>query len=228
MGVVLVETLSQPSIKEVDYIMEIDKKPTWMTPFKDYLLNGVLPKSKSEARKLLRKISRFLMQGDTLYRSGFSAPLLGRVSQDEAKEILENVHEGNCGDHAGRQNLARKILRYRYFWPTLNRDALNYAQRCDRCRRFAKIPRAPANEISQMVSPRPFAVWGIDLIGELLMARGGAKYVIVAVDYFTRWVEAEPMATITSAKVVSFVIKNIICRYALHQKLKFATDPPPN
>lgn len=101
MGVVLVESLSRPSIEEVDYIIVIDEKPSWMTPFKDYLLNGVLPKSRNEARKHLRKIPRFLMQGDTLYRRGFSAPLLRCVTQDEAKEILENVHKGNCGNHAG-------------------------------------------------------------------------------------------------------------------------------
>ena len=51
------------------------------------------------------------------------------------------------------------------------------------------------------------------------MARGGVKYVIVAVDYFTKWVEAEPMATITTAIVVSFVIKNIICRYGVLYKI---------
>ncbi|MDQ4222782.1 hypothetical protein RBK84_00105, partial [Pseudomonas aeruginosa] len=83
--------------------MKIDKKPTWMTPFKDYLHNGVLPKSKNEARKLLRKIPRFLMQEDTLYRRGFSAPLLRCVTQDETKEIQENVHKGNCSDHARGQ-----------------------------------------------------------------------------------------------------------------------------
>lgn len=76
MCVVLVEKLSRPTVAEVDYIMEVDEKPTWMTPFKDYLLNGALPKSRNEARKLLRKITRFLMKGDTLYRRGFSAPLL--------------------------------------------------------------------------------------------------------------------------------------------------------
>ena len=125
MGVVLVETLSRPSIEEADIVMEIDEKSTWMTPFKDYLLNGVLPKSRNEAQKFLRKVPRFLMQGGTLYQRGFSAPLLRCVTQDEAKEILENVHEGNCSDRVGGQNLARKILRYGYFWLTLNKDALN-------------------------------------------------------------------------------------------------------
>lgn len=60
---------------------------------------------------------------------------------------------------------------------------------------------------------------GINLTGELPMARGGPKYVTVAVDYFTKWVEAEPMTTVTLAKVFSFVIKNIIYRYGVPYKI---------
>ena len=70
-----------------------------------------------------------------------------------------------------------------------------------------------------MTSPWPFAVWGIDLIGELPMGRGGAKYAIVAVDYFTKWVEAEPLNKISSAKVINFLIKNILCRYGIPLKI---------
>ena len=66
-----------------------------------------------------------------------------------------------------------------------------------------------------MVSPWPFAMWGIDIIGALPLARGGAKYAIVAVDYFTKWAEAEPLATITTKKVINFVVRNIICRFGL-------------
>lgn len=57
------------------------------------------------------------------------------------------------------------------------------------------------------------------MIGELPMGRGGAKYVIVAVYYFIKWVEVEPLFTITSAKVVSFVTKNLICRYGVPYKI---------
>ena len=66
-----------------------------------------------------------------------------------------------------------------------------------------------------MVSPRPFAMWGIDLVGSLLKAIGGAKYAIVAVDYFTKWAEAKPLATITTKKVINSVVRNIICRFGL-------------
>lgn len=70
-----------------------------------------------------------------------------------------------------------------------------------------------------MGSPWKFVIWVIDLIGELSMTKEEAKYVIVAVDYFTKWVKADPTATITSAKVVSFVIKNIIYSYGVPYKI---------
>ena len=70
-----------------------------------------------------------------------------------------------------------------------------------------------------MTSPWPFAVWGIDLIGELPMGRGGAKYAIVVVDYFTKWVEAEPLNKISSAKVINFLIENVLCRYGAPLKI---------
>ena len=64
-----------------------------------------------------------------------------------------------------------------------------------------------------------FAVWGIDLIGSLSTGKVSAKYAVVVVDYFTMWVEAEPLATITTKKVLDFVVKNIICRYGLPRKI---------
>ena len=80
-------------------------------------------------------------------------PLLRCVTKEEAKTILAEVHGGECGDRSGGQTLAKKILRYGYFWPDINRDATSYARKCDRCQRFAKIPRATSTEITKMVSP---------------------------------------------------------------------------
>ena len=70
-----------------------------------------------------------------------------------------------------------------------------------------------------MTSPWPFAVWRIDLIDSLPNGKGGVKYVIVAVDYFTKWTEAEPLASITVKKSLDFVIKNIVCKYGLPRKI---------
>ena len=186
-----------------------------MTPIKNFLKNGTLPSKKSEKRAVVRKATRYVIQDDTLYRQGFSMPLLRCIAHDDIKRVLREVHEGECGDHTGGQTLAKKILRYRYFWPTINKDAADYSRRCDKCQRFAKIPRAPSTQLKSMVSPWPFATWGIDIIGVLPIAKGGAKYAIVAVDYFTKWVEAEPLTKITTRKVISFVVRNIICRFGI-------------
>ena len=97
----------------------------------------------------------------------------------------------------------------------MNKDSLNYVKKCDKCQRFANIPRAAPNELTLMTSPWPFAVWGIDLIGSLPTGKGGVKYAIVAVDYFTKWVEAEPLAAITTKKALDFVVKSVICIYGL-------------
>ena len=64
-------------------------------------------------------------------------------------------------------------------------------------------------------SPWPFAQWGIDIMGPLLQGKKQVKFLLVAVDYFTKWVEAKTLATITEAKVRSFVWKNIVCRFGI-------------
>jgi len=186
-----------------------------MTPIKNYILHGILPEKGSERRKVFWKASRYIVQGGILYRIGFSMPLLRCVAHDEIKRMLKEVHEGACGDHTGGQTLAKKIVRYGYFWPTVNRDAADYSRKCDKCQRYTKISRAPPTEIIQMVSPWLFATWGIDLIGSLPMSRSRAQYAIVAVDYFTKWAEAVPMSTITTKKVIDFVVNNLICRFEI-------------
>ena len=94
-------------------------------------------------------------------------PLLRCVSKEKAKELMREVHEGFCGDHAGGQSLSKKILRQGYFWPTMNEDSMEFVRKCDKCQRFSKIQRAAPNELKQMQSSWSFAVWGIDLIGSL-------------------------------------------------------------
>ena len=70
-----------------------------------------------------------------------------------------------------------------------------------------------------LTSPWPFAVWGIDLIGALPIGKGGVHYAVMAIDYFTKWAEAEPLAIITLKRVLDFVVKNIVCRFGLPRKI---------
>ena len=103
---------------DIDWIMNLtQERESWMTPIKEYLLNGSVPESPKERQRLLRKVPRYLIQDGRLYRRGFSMPLLRFVTKEESKAILAEVHGGECGDHSGGQTLAKKILQYGYFWP---------------------------------------------------------------------------------------------------------------
>ena len=66
-----------------------------------------------------------------------------------------------------------------------------------------------------ITSPWPFSQWGIDIINPLPQGKGQVKFLLVTIDYFTKWVEAEALSTITEAKIQSFVWKNIICRFGI-------------
>ncbi|CAL8992882.1 unnamed protein product, partial [Prunus brigantina] len=131
---------------------------------------------------------------------------IGKIHRDY---ILWEVHSGVCGDHSGSRSLAHKVFRQGYFWPTLHQDANVLVKKCDKCQRFGSVPHIPAEPLSPIVSPWPFAQWGLDLIGPMPEGKGQVKYVVVAVDYFTKWVEAKVLATITAARVEDFVWTNI-------------------
>ena len=70
-----------------------------------------------------------------------------------------------------------------------------------------------------MMAPWPFAQWGLDILGPFLVGTRQMKFLVVVIDYFTKWVEAEPLASITQQNVKNFVWKNILCRFGVPQVL---------
>ena len=94
-------------------------------------------------------------------------------------------------------------------------DAVELVKKCNKCQRFRNVQRLPAERLTMITSPWPFAQWGIDIIGPLPLGKGQVKFLLVAIDYFIKWVNAEALATITKAKIRSFMWKNIICRFGI-------------
>jgi hypothetical protein len=76
---------------------------------------------------------------------------------------------------------------------------------CDKCQRFTNVPKVPPKELTPMTSPWPFTQWGLNIMGPFLAGTKQAKFLVVVIDYFTKWVEAEPLATITKKNVKNFV-----------------------
>uniref|UniRef100_A0A2N9I792 Uncharacterized protein n=1 Tax=Fagus sylvatica TaxID=28930 RepID=A0A2N9I792_FAGSY len=213
-----VEIQGRPST-EKETINPISFTTTWMLPIIRYLKEGTLPADRAEAHKLRIRASRFQLLGGILYKMGFSRPHLRCLSPEEANYVIREVHEGVCGNHSGARSLAHKLTRAGYYWPSLLHDATQFVKACDKCQRFANVPRVPPEEFTPITSPWPFAQWGLDIMGPFPVGTKQAKFLVVAIDYFTKWVEAEPLATISEKNVKSFVWKAVICRFGIPRVL---------
>ncbi|KAK8951805.1 hypothetical protein KSP39_PZI004309 [Platanthera zijinensis] len=97
----------------------------------------------------------------------------------------------------------------------MKREATDFVQRCKSCQLHANVPRQPPVALSTLQGAWPFAQWGVDLLGPLHQALGQRKFLIMAIDYFTKWVEAEPLAKITEENAKQFMWKNIVWRFGI-------------
>ncbi|XP_030936484.1 uncharacterized protein LOC115961687 [Quercus lobata] len=200
-------------------IQEIGSESNWTTTLVSYLKNGVLLDGKEAIRKLKVQATRFVLIKDVLYKRGFSRPYLRCLGMKEADYVMKEVHEGICGNHSGSRSLVHKLVRAGYYWPTMQKDAEAYVKTCDKCQMFNNITRQPTEKLTSMTAPWPFAQWGLDIMGPFPTALRQLKFLVVGIDYFTKWVEAEALATITEKNVWSFNWKCIVCRFGIPRVL---------
>ena len=112
------------------------------------------------------------------------------------------------------------IRRTGYFWPTILEDCFEYYKGCQDCQRFGNVQKSPASAINPIIKPWLFRGWGIDLIGQIFLPSSkGHKFILVATDYFIKWVEAIPLKTISSKNMVGFVKKHIVYRFGIPQTI---------
>ncbi|GJY39436.1 reverse transcriptase domain-containing protein [Tanacetum coccineum] len=133
------------------------------------------------------------------------------VDGKEALKILEACHSGPTGGHYGANFTAKKVFYAGLFWPTIYKDAFEFVKSCDACQRQGKISQR--NEMPQNAIQvcEIFDVWGIDFMGPFPSSRGN-KYILVAVDYLSKWVEAKALPT-NDARVVVKFLKSLFSRF---------------
>ncbi|XP_071926285.1 uncharacterized protein [Coffea arabica] len=211
---VLVEIVRSRAYDQVDAAV-IQVISSWMDPIVRYLANGELPPNRVEARRVLLRSRGYELSSGVLYKKSYLRPWLRCITPEEGNYILRELHGGICGNHVGPRVLAKKGMLSGYYWPTIFLDSADLVARCKSCQLHAPIHHVPTQEMIPLQSPWPFFQWGIDLLGPFPRAPGGYEHIVMAVDYFTKWVEAEPLTTISSRSVQKFLWRNIVCRFGI-------------
>ena len=187
-----------------------------MDPISLYLERDILPEEKSKAEKLQRKAPRFWLSEDRkLYKRSFSGSYLLCVHPEASESLLEELHEGVCRSHTRGRSLSHQAITQGYWWPGMQKEAQKYVKKCDQCQKFAPNIHQPGGVLNPFCSPWLFAQWGLDIVGHFPKTVGNKKYLRVCTNYFTKWVEAEPLANIRDVDVKRFIWKNIVTQFGV-------------
>ncbi|GJR94335.1 reverse transcriptase domain-containing protein [Tanacetum coccineum] len=127
--------------------------------------------------------------------------------------ILTACHSGPTGGHYGANYTAKKVFDSGFYWPTIYKDAHELVKNCDSCQRQGKISQHDEMPQNSIQVCEIFDVWGIDFMGPFPSSRGN-KYILVAVDYLSKWVEAKALPT-NDARVVVKFLKSLFARFGV-------------
>nr|AAP54912.2 retrotransposon protein, putative, Ty3-gypsy subclass [Oryza sativa Japonica Group] len=190
----------------------------WREPLIRFLTSQELPQDKDEAERISRRSKLYVMHEAELYKKSPSGILQRCVSLEEGRQLLKDIHSGICGNHAAARTIVGKAYRQGFFWPTAVSDADKIVRTCEGCQFFARQIHLPAQELQTIPLSWPFAVWGLDMVGPFKKAVGGYTHLFVAIDKFSKWIEAKPVVTITADNARDFFI-NIVHRFGVPNRI---------
>nr|GEU58507.1 reverse transcriptase domain-containing protein [Tanacetum cinerariifolium]GEU99005.1 reverse transcriptase domain-containing protein [Tanacetum cinerariifolium] len=186
----------------------------WFADFANYHTGNFIVKgmSSQQKSKFFKYVKHYFWDDPYLFKICADQVIRRCVSGQEAVEILKACHSGPTGGHHGPNYIARKVFDSGFYWPTIYHDAQNLVNNYDVCQRQGKITQKfemPQNSIQVC---EIFDVWGIDFMGPFPSSRGN-KYILIAVDYLSKWVEAKALPT-NDARIVCKFLKNLFARFS--------------
>ncbi|GJU06658.1 reverse transcriptase domain-containing protein [Tanacetum coccineum] len=196
-----------------------DSSTPWFADIANYHAGNFIVKgmSSQQKKKLFKDVKHYFWDDPYLFRICADQIIRRCVHGLEAVDILTACHNGPTGGHHGANYIAKKVFDSGFYWPTIYRDAHDLVTWCDTCQRQGKISQhdeIPQNAIQVC---EIFDVWGIDFMGPFPSSRGN-KYILVAVDYLSKWVKEKVLPTNDDRVVVKF-LKSLFARFGTHRAI---------
>ncbi|GKF01212.1 reverse transcriptase domain-containing protein, partial [Tanacetum coccineum] len=185
----------------------------WFADFANYHAGNFLVKgmTSQQKKKFFKDVKHYFWDDPYLFRTCADQIIRRCVFGQEALEILKACHEGPTGGHHSANITTRKVFDAGFLWPTIYKDAYKLIKSCDACQRQGKISQRDEMPQNAIQVCEIFDVWGINFMGPFPSSIGN-KYILVAVDYLSKWVEAKALPT-NDARVVVKFLKSLFSRF---------------
>ncbi|GJV25085.1 reverse transcriptase domain-containing protein [Tanacetum coccineum] len=174
----------------------------------NFIVKGM---SSQQKKKFFKDVKHYFWDDPYLFWICADQIIRRCVHGQEGIDILKACYEGPTGGHHGANFTAKKVFDAGFFWPTIYRDAHAMIKSCDTCQHQGKISQRDEMPQNAIQVCEIFDVWGIDFMGPFPSSRGN-KYILVAVDYLSKWVEAKALPT-NDARVVVKFLKSLFARF---------------
>ncbi|GKB18523.1 ribonuclease H-like domain-containing protein [Tanacetum coccineum] len=188
---VVVEVLAKRSIDDMEVLqVEVKEGESWMTPIHEYLLSGLLLEDPRESRKIIIKAPQYKLIKGNFYKKNPSQIWLRYLAPPQANNIIKEIHEGSCGFNTEPHSMEQSMAK-----------------------------KAARKDAIAVKSIWPFNHWGVSILGPLPTSLGSFKFLAIAVEHSTKWVEAKPLTTINRRRAEKFAWGYIICRFGVPRKI---------
>ncbi|CAN6706481.1 unnamed protein product [Malus baccata var. baccata] len=199
-----------------EQLLSIKVSAPWYADIVNFFVSKRIPSEFTRhQRDKLRHDARFYVWDDP-YLWKFCPDQIIRhcVHDSECHSILSFCHTYACGRHFGTQRRALKVLQCGFYWPSIFKDARTFCLTCDKCQRMGGISTRDQMPQVSILNVEIFYVWGIDFMGPFPSSYG-FMYILLAVDYVSKWVEAKATRTNDSKVVADFIRTNIFARFGM-------------
>ncbi|KAK9044818.1 hypothetical protein V6N11_058709 [Hibiscus sabdariffa] len=209
------ETALQEFLMSADISADQQAVP-WYADYVNYIVSGIIPYNLNyQGEKQFKNNARnYFWDEPFLFKQCADQIIRRCIPEDEQRQVLEQFHSSHYGGNFGGNRTAAKVLQSGIFWPRLHRDAQAFYQQCDRCQRTGNISKRNEMPLQNILEVELFDVWGIDFMKPFPSSFGNL-YILLAVDYVSKWVEAIATTHNDAKTVQRFLKKNIFTRFGI-------------
>nr|GFA20654.1 reverse transcriptase domain-containing protein [Tanacetum cinerariifolium] len=200
-------------LESLNKVAHKDPSTPWFADLANYHAGNFIIKgiTSQQKQKFFKDARHYFWDDPYLFRSCADQIIRRCMAGKEAIDILNACHSGPTGGHYGANYTAKKVFDSGFYWSTIYKDAFELVKRCDSCQRQGKNSQKDEMPQNFIQICKIFDVWGIDFMG-LFPSSKGNKYILVAVDYLSKWVEAKALPT-NDARVVVKFLKSLLSRF---------------